>query len=282
MKLSQARVALLILVVLSVTPGCAVINRIRAKNELNECARAYREGHFAEAEEHAKRAAELDPTNKTAPSFVARTIHAQYKPGVDTPENQQIARNAINAYKQLLAVDPNNEEAYKAIAALLGALKQDDEQRQWILQRANQDSVDPAKRAEAFTVLASKQWDCSYKITELPDNKKNQNQNGHILIIYQKPKNADDFNTALQCATLGLEYANKAISLDPNNESAWSYKTNILLELAKLAEMDGKADQKAEYQKQANDAQNETTRLNEAKQKRQQEQQRTRPSPPAG
>src|SRR5437764_4992435 len=114
MKLSQARVALLILVVLATTPGCAVINRIRSKNELNECARAYREGHFAEAEQHAERAVELDPNNKTAPAFVARTIHAQYKPGVDAPENDQKARQAIDAYKRVLAQDPTNDEAYKA------------------------------------------------------------------------------------------------------------------------------------------------------------------------
>ena len=31
---------------------------------------------------------------------------------------------------------------------------------------------------------------------------------------------------------------------DPNSEAAWSYKTNLLLEAAKLAEMDGKMDQK--------------------------------------
>ncbi len=281
MKLSQAKVALLILFVLAATPGCGVINRIRAKNELNECARAYREGHFAEAEQHAKRAAELDPNNKTAPSFIARTIHAQYKPGVDTPENQQIARNAIDAYKQLLSRDPNNEEAYKAIAALLGALKQDDEQRDWILQRANQEGVDPTKRAEAFTILASKQWNCSYQITESTDTKTTVNQNGHLLIVYKKPKNPDDFNTAMKCATQGLEYANKAVSLDPNNESAWSYKTNLLLELAKLAQMDGKQDQANDYQKQANEAQQETTRLNEAKQK-QQQQAKPAQSPPAG
>src|SRR5215210_5764247 len=116
MKLSQARVLLLILVVLASTPGCTVINRIRAKNELNEAARAYKEGHFAEAEQRSRRALELDPLNKTAPAFIARSIHAQYKPGVDTPENIEKARQSIEAYQKLLAQNPNNEEAYKAIA----------------------------------------------------------------------------------------------------------------------------------------------------------------------
>jgi hypothetical protein len=51
---------------------------------------------------------------------------------------------------------------------------------------------------------------------------------------------------------------------DPNNESAWSYKTNLLLEASKLAEMDGKTDVKAEYQKQYEVALKRTTELSAA------------------
>ena len=38
----------------------------------------------------------------------------------------------------------------------------------------------------------------------------------------------------------GIGEAENAIKFDPNNESAWSYKTNLLLEASKLAEMDGR------------------------------------------
>ena len=82
MKLSQTRIAIALAVLVATSSGCGVINRIRAKNELNEAARAYREGHFVEAEQHARSALDLDPDNKTAPLFIARTIHAQYRPGV--------------------------------------------------------------------------------------------------------------------------------------------------------------------------------------------------------
>ena len=69
MKLSQARIAIALAVVIATSSGCGVINRIRAKNELNEAARTYNEGHFVEAEQHARRALELDPNNKTGPLF---------------------------------------------------------------------------------------------------------------------------------------------------------------------------------------------------------------------
>ena len=59
----------------------------QARLELNEAAQAYREGNFAAAQAHSEKALLLDPQNKTALNFVARTIHAQYKPGDSTPEN---------------------------------------------------------------------------------------------------------------------------------------------------------------------------------------------------
>src|SRR3954468_5160079 len=83
MKLSHARFALLILVLLVSTQGCSLVNRIRAKNEINEAARAYKAGRFAEAQQHSERALQLYPDDKNAPLFIARSIHAQYKQGVE-------------------------------------------------------------------------------------------------------------------------------------------------------------------------------------------------------
>src|SRR5215216_22178 len=151
MKLSQTRIALAFLAVLvAMTSGCGVINRIRAKNQLNEAARSFREGRFPEAEQHSREAAALDPNNKTAPMFIARTIHAQYRPGVQTPENIAKAQQAIEAYQQILARNPQDEEAYKAIAYLYGAIKEDAKLRDWIAQRAASEATEPEKRAEAY------------------------------------------------------------------------------------------------------------------------------------
>src|SRR5687768_18505026 len=112
MKLSQTRIAIaLAILVVTTSSGCGMINRIRAKNELNEAARAYREGQFTEAERHSRRAYELQPDNNTALSFIARTLHAQYRQGVQTPENIAKANEAIQAYQQILARDPKNERS---------------------------------------------------------------------------------------------------------------------------------------------------------------------------
>jgi len=284
MKLSQTGIVMVLAILVATSSGCGVINRIRAKNQLNEAAKAYREGHFPEAEQHSRRAAELDPNNKTAPMFIARTIHAQYRPGVQSSENIAKAQEAITAYQQLLANNPADEESYKAIAYLYEATHQDDKLRQWISSRAASDAAPAEKRAEAYVVLASKDWDCSFKITELPTNKTTtlDPTNNKATVSYKKPKDQKDFDMAQMCVKQGLVEAENAIKFDPMNESAWSYKTNLLLEASKLAEMDGKPDQKAQYQKDYEAALKRTTELSVANQKRKEEQEKQSASPPKG
>src|SRR5881409_1392150 len=269
MRFSLPRIgipAILVFLVI-VTDGCTVVNKIRAKNELNETARAYREGHFEDAELHAKRALSLDPNNKTAPIFIARVIHQQYKPGVDQPDNIQRAREAIAAYQQILAKDPNNEEAYKAISVLYAAIKDEAKLREWISARAHDPNMSNEKRAEAYAILAGKDWDCSFKVTELPDVKITSTEGGSAKVTYKKPKEQKDFDTIQQCVARGLEEAETAIKYDPNNESAWSYKTNLLIEEAKIADMNGEADKKAQYTRQAEVAQKRASELAEERRK---------------
>jgi tetratricopeptide (TPR) repeat protein len=282
MKLSQTRIAIALAILVFTTSGCGLINRIRAKNQLNEAARAYHDGQFEEAEAYSRRALELDPDSKSAPLFIARTLHAQYKPGVQAPENMAKANEAIQAYQKILEKDPKNEEAYKAIAYLYGATKQDDKLRSWISARANDASADPTKRSEAYTILASKDWDCSYKITELPTNHTTALEAGNrAKITYKKPAQQKDFDTAQACVKRGLEEIENAIKLDPNSESAWSYKTNLLIEASRLAEMDGKTDQKAQLEKQREEAQKRTSELSVINQKKKEEEEAKKSASPA-
>lgn len=282
MKLVKTRIAINLAVLVATSlivvssSGCGVINRIRSKNELNEAARAFREGKFPEAEQHSRRAAELDPDNKTAPMFIARTIHAQYRPGVQSPENIAKAQEAIQAYQKILEKNPGDDEAYKAIAYLYGAIKDDAKLKEWITARATSESTDPAKRAEAYVVLASKDWECSFQITELPSNKITtvDPSNNKATVSYRKPTDPKDFNQAQMCVKQGLAGVENAIKFDPNNESAWSYKTNLLLEAAKLAEMEGQTEQKAQYQKEYEAALKRTSELSAAAEKRKEEEEK--------
>jgi len=235
-----------------------------AKLELDQAARAYREGKFDEAEWHSESALALDPENKTAPFFVARTIHARFKRGDLSPENIARAQEAIAAYKRILSRNHLDDEAYKAIAWIYGELKEDELLINWILQRAADSSFDNNRRSEAYVVLASKDWDCSFKFTELPSHKITTVSKGQAFIEFHKANDEMEFENARQCALRGLEMADLAVVLNADSEPAWSYKTNLLLELSKFAEMSGDVQQKAELQRQYKAALNETTRLSKA------------------
>ena len=284
MKPVQIRIAIVLAVLVATTSGCGVVNRIRSKNQLNEAARAFREARYVEAEQHSRRAAELDPNNKTAPMFIARTIHAQYRPGVQQPDNIAKAQQAIEAYQSILQKNPQDEEAYKAIAYLYGAIKEEQKLRDWITSRATNDNIEATKRAEAYIVLASKDWQCSFNITEAPNVKVTtvDPTNNKATVTYRKPGDAKEFNQAQMCVKQGLAEAENAIKFDPNNESAWSYKTNLLLESSKLAEMDGKTDQKAQLTKEYEAALKRTTELSAEARKRKDEAARQAASPPKG
>jgi len=287
MKLSRTRVAFVLAMLVVTSSGCGIVNRIRAKNQLNEAASAYRDAHFEEAEQRARRALELDPTNKTAALFLARIVHRQYKRGVTTPENIARARDAIELYKKILEGDPKNEEAFKAIADLYGSIREDDKQRAWILQHASDGNIADDKRAEAYIILASKDWHCSNEITDLPSNKTTSVNpaTNKATVSYRKPetsKDEKDFQSAKMCMTRGLEEIENAVKLDPTSEPAWSYKTNLLLEASKLAEMEGKMPEKALLDKQEAAAQKRTNELSEANQKRKKEEEAKKAASPPG
>ena len=248
---------------LAQTPSLqTMLDAAQAKEELNQAARMFRLGDFVQAQAHSEKALQLDPQNKTAPYFIARTIHAQYRPGVNTPDNAAKAREAIAAYKRILERVPADDEAYKAIAYLYGAIKENELLRDWIFQRAADTSMANDKRAEAYVVLASKDWDCSFSTTEQPAIKVTTvSRRNKATVRYRMPKDRADFDRAKECANRGMEFVNMAITLKPDDESAWSYKTNLFLELSKLAEMSGDLPQKREMLRQYEEALNETTRL---------------------
>ena len=237
--------------------------KIEAKNEIDEGARAYRARNYYEAQLHFERAMALDLTHKNAPLFYARALHAQFKPGDESPENVARARAAVAAYQRVLEADPTIDDAYNAVVYLFRMIKDEQHEREWLTARATDEKFPAEKRSVAYTVLASKDWSCSYEVTEKPGNKLTVMRGQRAITEYVMPKDRADYARAEQCASRGLDFAEKAIALDAESEQAWSFKTNILLELVKLAHMDGSLEGALARQRQADEAQRRTSELNE-------------------
>jgi hypothetical protein len=204
-----------------------------------------------------ERLLQTDPANLNARKVLLGILAAQIKPGDISPENIALIRKAIDAYKEVLPNPQLTADEKRRIDSFLmflyGRISRD-EQRKELERRA----VDPTRtakdRSELYTVLAGQSWDCSYKITDLPEVKLMVVKGNNATVIYKKPAAQKDFESAQACVKRGLDEAETALKLDPDNESAWSYKMNLLLEAAKLAEMEGDSIHKAAYRKQSDEA----------------------------
>lgn len=147
-------------------------------------------------------------------------------------------------------------------------LEDEERERASLRALAEDPSAAPARRSEAYALLAGKAWNCSYDITEMSENKQTIERDDKLAILYVKPKEPERFDKALGCATDGLAFAEQALALNPSSAAAWAHKTNLLRERAKLAQMEGDEVSKAEFRRRAAEAEAETVRLRDEEQRR--------------
>jgi len=212
---------------------------------------------YGPAQQRMERLLQSDPANLDVRKVLLGILAAQIKPGDPSPENIALIRKAIDTYQEVLPnpqLTAGEKRRIDSFLLLLYGRVSRDEQRKELERRA----VDPTRtakdRSSLYTVLAGQSWDCSFKITELPEVKLMVVKGNNATVTYKKPAAQKDFESAQACVKRGLDEVETALKLDPDNESAWSYKTNLLLEAAKLAEMEGDSIHQAAYRKQSDEA----------------------------
>jgi tetratricopeptide (TPR) repeat protein len=121
------------LLLLAVSSGCS---RLRARDQLNKGVGAFRNAQFQTAILHFKNAVGLDPTLLNARLYLATAYAQQYIPGGESPENLKIAQQAIDAFEDVLKMDPNNSTAIASVAQIYYNMrkfeKAKDYQRHWL------------------------------------------------------------------------------------------------------------------------------------------------------
>jgi hypothetical protein len=204
-------------------------------------------GNYASAQKRVERVLQSDPKNLYAQKVLASTLDSQIKIGDESAVNSAIARKAIEAYQRVAsnaeASADDKAQIDKHLLILYRRISPDEQQKE--IQRRALDSTRTARdRSILYAVLASQSWECAYRITSR-----------------QTRPEKTEIEKAADCAAQGLNYANQAITLDGENESAWSYKANLLREAAKLAELANNQIQQAANQRQADEANKRATDL---------------------
>jgi len=290
-----SRLGIIVIIAFTILTGasCSYYNRIIARKNLVDGATAYKERKFKVAEQLFRKTVEIDPNadtmeGKTAQLFLARTLHSEY---ISDRKQTDLAEQAVQAYKKVLAKDINDQGSFKALASLTDTLGRKDESQQMITDRAGNANVKPEYRAEAYTSMAAREYSCANEISDVEPVKKTVKKDGKDIYQYTKPENPADFDKLKGCVDKGLSLIEEALKLEPAEvkgmksldfktmavpdidakedllkifSSAWSYKANLLYQKMRVAEMDGNTAAKDDFKKQGDEARAVFTGLNEA------------------
>jgi hypothetical protein len=269
MRFSRIGVLALLSMLLLTGTSCQYYNRIIARKNLVDGSNAYKNRKFKEAEQLFRDAISRDPKGETkegqtAQLFLARTLHSEF---IGDRGQKKLAEDAITEYKKALALNPNDQSSYKAIASLLENLQKTDEWLDWVTKRSQNTAIPPEQRAEALTSLAAKKNSCANDITDTEKTKKTITKDGKQAFQFVKPENAEEFETLKKCVADGMQLADQAVALESADvknatslniksltdaqlkekqdllkvfESARSYKASLLIQDMRVAEMDNR------------------------------------------
>jgi len=273
MRVSRLGIFLIILTTVIIGTNCSYYNQILARKNLVDGANAYKGRKFEEAERLFREAVSRDPEGKTtegraAQLFLARTIHSRF---IGNRIDKAKADEAIKEYQRALQIDPKDQSSFKAVANLYENLGRDEEALQWVTARANNEQIPPEQRSEALTSLAAKKNNCANEISDTEATKKTVSKDGKQVFEFVKPANEADFQTLKQCATEGLQLAEKAVALDQNSDSAYSYLTSLLIQNMRTAEMEGNKGAAADFKAKSDVAKERFTALAEVRRQKEQE-----------
>lgn len=225
--------------------GCEYTRKVIAKDKLNQGAILYNQGRTKQAQEFFQAAKETDPTNSIAWLYYGATLVKEYKePNIEDQKKKEIADQAIGVYKTALDLSGNNcisiDNAVSYLATIYDDLNNDEEWRKWMEKRAESECSKNDVKAQSYYSIAQRYWKCSYdETTRYADQALLASQPFHY-------RNMDyaaalpDKQKAEQCVVKGLEYMEKAMTIDPEYVDAMYYKGLLYRERQKLTKEEAK------------------------------------------
>jgi tetratricopeptide (TPR) repeat protein len=264
----MSRIGMLILIVASVIVSSGCFGKVLARKDVVDGATAYQNRKYDKAEALFRKAMTWDSSQKTAKLFLARTLHSQY-----AADRKMVAKaeEAITVYKEVLVENPSDDSSFKAVANLLETLQRPDEAKTWLEQRSADEKVPGEQRADAYTSLASKEYACANEISDVEPVKKTVEKAGKAEFVFTKPTNPAEFEKLKGCVTRGSDLIDKAIALYAGSDSIWSYKTSLLVQKARIAEMEGDAAGKANFKAESDKAKLKFQELADIRRKKEEE-----------
>lgn len=215
-------------VLLMSATGCT---RLRAADQLNKGVADFKNARFEAATNHFQSAVDIDPNYDMAKLYLATTYSSQVVPNLDTPENKKIAQKAIDGFQAVLSKDPKDLTALKQIASIdriTGKPEEAKEYEKRVIALAPND-------AEAHYTVGVVDWLQAYKnaTTVLAAESLTDKSDGNFKLSKAGCAKLSSMNAPL--ITEGLDYLEKAISINPSYEEAMTYMSLMQRRKADLA-----------------------------------------------
>jgi len=259
MKVHKFALLVGLTLLLVASSGC---RRLRARDQLNKGVGAFRNSQFQAAILHFKNAVGLDPTLLNARLYLATAYVQQYVPGGESPENVKIAQQAIDAFEDVLKMDPKNANAIANVAQIYYNMRQFDKakeyQRRWL-------QVEPNNPVPYYWIGVL-DWAVCFPHTqqmrkdlkiEFPKDPKNPSS----LPPFPEKARAQLEEQNGPLVKEGIEMLEKAIQLKPNDFDTMSY-LNLLYR--QKADLEATAAAREDDLKQADDWTNKALALRKA------------------
>jgi hypothetical protein len=260
---ASAFAALLIL-----AAGFSGCGKLKARDLLNKGVAAYKNAQYDAAIEDFKQAKDLDPGLMNARLYLATAYASQYIPGAPSEQNVRLGTQAVNEFKEVLQLDPNNLSAIDGIGSILFQMagtpydpKKFEESKSYHQKHIELKPNDP----EPYYWIGVIDWTLAFR------------GNGELRAAYNREhvnkqvRDDDPLPPAVRAEYVskygalvdeGIAYLQKSIQLRPDYDDAMAY-LNLLYR--RKADMVESADERANLKKQADEL---IDKVKEIKQKR--------------
>jgi tetratricopeptide (TPR) repeat protein len=264
----MARRAVALAALLILVTGVSGCNKLKARDLLNKGVAAFKNGQYDTAIEDFKQAKELDPDLLNARLYLATAFASQYIPGAPSDENIRRGNEAIAEFKGVFEKDEKNLSAIDGVGSILFQMggqpydpKKFEESKSYHQKHIQLKPTDP----EPYYWIGVIDWTLAFRANGEVRAEYNRNN------IKKQIKDTDPLPAAVrtdyvnkQGATVeeGIATLQKAIEIKPDYDDAMAY-LNLLYR--RKADMVETAEERASYQKQADDL---VDKVKEVKQKR--------------
>lgn len=241
MKVSRSlaiSLSLFLLVGLTVsTTSCGYVYQIVGKDKLNQGILKYNQGKTDEAMTFFESASQFIPEKPDVWLCLGAVWYKRSKSGdASETDRKQFSQNALDSYTKALDLAGNNckirDNAIGYIATIHDELQHVDENRNWLLKRAEGECATTDIKAGTYYAIGVKYWQCAYdESTRYADKAKLTTDPFHARNFYHAPDKAK-FD---ECLTKAFEFIEKALSVNAEYAEAYSYKSLLYREKQKAS-----------------------------------------------